>query len=134
MSLRAALSPAEALLAGTAYPKARSMQRKIIYHAGETDSLRRAFDSASASPSTVPHLPSSPPSPLQPYAAAHNNAPRAPAGPTNSGKTHNALQRLQTAESGVYCGPLRLLAMEARVRKPLPSPAHVKHNLRGKRG
>lgn len=34
------------------------------------------------------------------------------AGPTNSGKTHDALQRLAGAESGVYSGPLRLLAME----------------------
>ncbi|KAF9106556.1 RNA helicase [Mortierella sp. AM989] len=33
-------------------------------------------------------------------------------GPTNSGKTHNALMRLQSAESGVYLSPLRLLAHE----------------------
>lgn len=33
-------------------------------------------------------------------------------GPTNSGKTHNALQALMRAESGAYCGPLRLLALE----------------------
>eukprot|EP00850_Spirogloea_muscicola_P016733 SM000138S00040 [mRNA] locus=s138:164928:169646:- [translate_table: standard] len=33
-------------------------------------------------------------------------------GPTNSGKTHTVLQRLMQAASGVYCGPLRLLAME----------------------
>ncbi|KAI7859278.1 P-loop containing nucleoside triphosphate hydrolase protein [Circinella umbellata] len=33
-------------------------------------------------------------------------------GPTNSGKTYNALQRLAQAESGIYCGPLRLLAHE----------------------
>ncbi|CAO3620496.1 unnamed protein product [Cunninghamella echinulata] len=33
-------------------------------------------------------------------------------GPTNSGKTYKAIQRLQTAESGIYCGPLRLLAHE----------------------
>lgn len=31
-------------------------------------------------------------------------------GPTNSGKTHAALQRLKEAKKGVYCGPLRLLA------------------------
>ncbi|RKP25546.1 P-loop containing nucleoside triphosphate hydrolase protein [Syncephalis pseudoplumigaleata] len=37
-------------------------------------------------------------------------------GPTNSGKTYNAMQRLQTAESGVYCGPLRLLAHEVYER------------------
>ncbi|KAG0341907.1 RNA helicase [Podila humilis] len=33
-------------------------------------------------------------------------------GPTNSGKTHNALLRLQAAESGAYLSPLRLLAHE----------------------
>ncbi len=33
-------------------------------------------------------------------------------GPTNSGKTHNAMERLKKAKSGVYCGPLRLLANE----------------------
>ncbi|ORX60477.1 P-loop containing nucleoside triphosphate hydrolase protein [Hesseltinella vesiculosa] len=33
-------------------------------------------------------------------------------GPTNSGKTYHAIQRLQKAESGIYCGPLRLLAHE----------------------
>ncbi|POG78025.1 P-loop containing nucleoside triphosphate hydrolase protein [Rhizophagus irregularis DAOM 181602=DAOM 197198] len=33
-------------------------------------------------------------------------------GPTNSGKTYNALQKLEKAESGIYCGPLRLLAHE----------------------
>lgn len=34
------------------------------------------------------------------------------AGPTNSGKTHQALQRFISAKSGVYCGPLKLLANE----------------------
>lgn len=33
-------------------------------------------------------------------------------GPTNSGKTHNALRALASAKVGVYCGPLRLLAYE----------------------
>ena len=33
-------------------------------------------------------------------------------GPTNSGKTYDALRRLKQAESGVYLGPLRLLALE----------------------
>ncbi|CAF1858818.1 BnaC04g31840D [Brassica napus] len=33
-------------------------------------------------------------------------------GPTNSGKTYNALQRFMEAENGLYCSPLRLLAME----------------------
>lgn len=34
-------------------------------------------------------------------------------GPTNSGKTYSGMQELIAAESGVYLGPLRLLAMEA---------------------
>ncbi|KAJ7063690.1 P-loop containing nucleoside triphosphate hydrolase protein [Mycena amicta] len=33
-------------------------------------------------------------------------------GPTNSGKTHHALRALAAAKSGVYAGPLRLLAHE----------------------
>ncbi|MFZ9642367.1 MAG: helicase-related protein [Candidatus Methylopumilus sp.] len=37
-------------------------------------------------------------------------------GPTNSGKTYQALIKLQTAASGVYLAPLRLLAMEIRDR------------------
>lgn len=37
-------------------------------------------------------------------------------GPTNSGKTYEALIALQNADSGVYLAPLRLLAMEIRDR------------------
>ena len=33
-------------------------------------------------------------------------------GPTNSGKTYDAIQALKSAESGIYLGPLRLLAFE----------------------
>ncbi|KKA29934.1 hypothetical protein TD95_004798 [Thielaviopsis punctulata] len=33
-------------------------------------------------------------------------------GPTNSGKTYHALKALEEARSGIYCGPLRLLAHE----------------------
>jgi len=33
-------------------------------------------------------------------------------GPTNSGKTYNALERLKEAKRGLYVGPLRLLAAE----------------------
>ncbi|EDW81570.1 uncharacterized protein Dwil_GK10952 [Drosophila willistoni] len=34
------------------------------------------------------------------------------AGPTNSGKTYHAMERYLSAKSGVYCGPLKLLATE----------------------
>lgn len=37
-------------------------------------------------------------------------------GPTNSGKTYQALKRLEQAETGVYAGPLRLLAHEVYTR------------------
>ncbi|XP_027360998.1 DExH-box ATP-dependent RNA helicase DExH16, mitochondrial isoform X2 [Abrus precatorius] len=37
-------------------------------------------------------------------------------GPTNSGKTHNALKQLESSASGLYCGPLRLLAWEIAKR------------------
>ncbi|KAI9667521.1 MAG: RNA helicase [Bathelium mastoideum] len=37
-------------------------------------------------------------------------------GPTNSGKTYHALKRLEAADSGVYAGPLRLLAHEVYTR------------------
>lgn len=50
----------------TWYQEARSMDRKIIFHAG----------------------------------------------PTNSGKTYHALKRFMNSSSGVYCGPLKLLAVE----------------------
>ena len=33
-------------------------------------------------------------------------------GPTNSGKTYSALSQLQSSKTGIYCGPLRLLAAE----------------------
>ena len=37
-------------------------------------------------------------------------------GPTNSGKTYHALKRLEQAKTGVYAGPLRLLAYEVYTR------------------
>ncbi|KAI0199269.1 P-loop containing nucleoside triphosphate hydrolase protein [Astrocystis sublimbata] len=37
-------------------------------------------------------------------------------GPTNSGKTYNALKALEKAKSGIYAGPLRLLAHEIYTR------------------
>lgn len=37
-------------------------------------------------------------------------------GPTNSGKTYHALKQLENSSSGVYCGPLRLLALEIAKR------------------
>jgi ATP-dependent RNA helicase SUPV3L1/SUV3 len=47
-----------------------------------------------------------------PAARAMRRAIHLHVGPTNSGKTHAAVQKLKRAESGVYCSPLRLLAWE----------------------
>ena len=48
-------------------------------------------------------------------------------GPTNSGKTHQALQALAAAKTGFYAGPLRLLAYEIwdRLNKGQIVPAGV---------
>lgn len=50
--------------------------------------------------------------------AAHTKARKliAVLGPTNSGKTYEAFERLAHAKSGFYLGPLRLLALEAYSR------------------
>ena len=37
-------------------------------------------------------------------------------GPTNSGKTYEAIEALKKADSGIYLGPLRLLAYEQYTR------------------
>lgn len=37
-------------------------------------------------------------------------------GPTNSGKTYHALKQLECSSTGIYCGPLRLLAWEVAKR------------------
>lgn len=49
---------------------------------------------------------------LYPAARAFKRKIHLHIGPTNSGKTHHALTRLAQARSGVYLGPLRLLAHE----------------------
>jgi ATP-dependent RNA helicase SUPV3L1/SUV3 len=49
------------------------------------------------------------------YPAARALTPRVitcHVGPTNSGKTYAALQALKRSRTGIYCGPLRLLAWE----------------------
>ena len=38
------------------------------------------------------------------------------AGPTNSGKTYHALNRYEESNSGIYGGPLRMLAAEVYAR------------------
>ncbi|EJD48633.1 P-loop containing nucleoside triphosphate hydrolase protein [Auricularia subglabra TFB-10046 SS5] len=51
-------------------------------------------------------------------------------GPTNSGKTYNALRALAASKRGVYAGPLRLLAHEVytRLNKGVILPAGIERN------
>ena len=103
---------------------------------------RRAYSDTAAEPelplSPEPEPPPRPPSPkarrlerrkqllastdlrlpheLYPAARAMRRTVHAHVGPTNSGKTHAALEALRSARSGVYCGPLRLLAWEIHDR------------------
>ena len=65
-SYRGLVESADMTKPHTWYPLARTLRRRIVYHAG----------------------------------------------PTNSGKTYAALSHFRLADSGLYCGPLRLLAME----------------------
>jgi ATP-dependent RNA helicase SUPV3L1/SUV3 len=44
-------------------------------------------------------------------------------GPTNSGKTHSALQFLAESGRGVFAAPLRMLAQEAHRRRAPPRGA-----------
>lgn len=55
-----------------------------------------------------------PDSPVMQYPQARNMRRRfiLHIGPTNSGKTYDAIERLKSASCGVYLGPLRLLALE----------------------
>jgi ATP-dependent RNA helicase SUPV3L1/SUV3 len=52
-------------------------------------------------------------------------------GPTNSGKTHRAMETLAKAESGVYLAPLRLLALEnyERLQAARPHGKEIKVSL-----
>eukprot|EP00955_Chlamydomonas_euryale_P001260 14704-Chlamydomonas_euryale.AAC.1 len=60
----------------------------------------------------LPHL--APPTPAPPTSAPPRASPVSAAGvgPTNSGKTYSAVEALKAADVGVYCSPLRLLALE----------------------
>ncbi|KAL3850425.1 hypothetical protein ACJIZ3_012307 [Penstemon smallii] len=69
---------------------------------GEIKRFRKVVESADM---TKPHT-------WFPFARAMKRKIVYHCGPTNSGKTYNALQRFMEAKKGVYCSPLRLLAME----------------------
>lgn len=51
-----------------------------------------------------------------PEARAHSRRIIFHGGPTNSGKTYQAMQRFLLAKSGIYCGPLKMLAVEVYMK------------------
>lgn len=69
------------------------------------DEIKRFKDMIESADLTKPHT-------WFPFARAMKRRIIYHCGPTNSGKTYNALQRFTDAEKGIYCSPLRLLAME----------------------
>lgn len=76
-----------------------SHARKVFPHLDCIDDLKKISDLTD-------------PSNWYPEARAMNRRIIFHAGPTNSGKTYHALERFMSAKSGVYCGPLKLLAVE----------------------
>lgn len=70
-----------------------------------TDEMKRFQGIVQSADLTKPHT-------WFPFARAMKRKIIYHCGPTNSGKTYNALQRFMEAEKGIYCSPLRLLAME----------------------
>lgn len=121
----------------TWYPYARAIKRKIIYHGGELQChwqhmwtqqqqqqqlpaavlSRRCMCQQQAHTPTVATVAVNTKQSHQEHHTrhpliSHSLPPGQPSGPTNSGKTYNALQSLAAAERGIYCAPLRLLAME----------------------
>ncbi|XP_050381499.1 DExH-box ATP-dependent RNA helicase DExH18, mitochondrial [Argentina anserina] len=69
------------------------------------DEINRFRDMIASADLTLPHT-------WFPFARAMKRKIVYHCGPTNSGKTFNALQRFMEAKKGIYCSPLRLLAME----------------------
>ncbi|CAM8899248.1 unnamed protein product [Rhodiola kirilowii] len=69
------------------------------------DEIKRFKNMVESADLTKPHT-------WYPFARAMKRKIIYHCGPTNSGKTYNALQRFMEAKKGIYCSPLRLLAME----------------------
>lgn len=74
-----------------------------------TSSSDRSFSKFDFTDLTCPHM-------WYPVARKKKRKVFLHVGPTNSGKTYQALKRLQSSASGMYCGPLRLLAWEVAKR------------------
>ena len=98
------------------YPEARALVRKVVFHAGNNlEELLSIYSSKKGSYWGSYALTSTRDTK---HKAQSTSSMRSLAGialfagPTNSGKTYSALQSFLRAESGIYCGPLKLLASE----------------------
>ena len=85
------------------YPLAREIHRKIIFHAGLW--FLKIFKKKSAKFVRKKIC-------GQKFGDFTSFSKNYFSGPTNSGKTYEALEEFKKAKSGMYCGPLRLLAFE----------------------
>lgn len=90
-----------------------------IFYSWASDPNHRSFLETLTSPSTIQSIVDlraatdmAYPAEQYPMARSLRRKFHMHVGPTNSGKTHNALRALAAANSGVYAGPLRLLAHE----------------------
>eukprot|EP00808_Paulinella_micropora_P009447 g6147.t1 len=86
-------------------PVCCTISREFVGYAAE--SLSQVQQLSQLSDLTLPHN-------WYPRARAMKRKIFIHAGPTNSGKTHKAIKRLLSAQSGCYCAPLRLLAWEVQ--------------------
>lgn len=81
------------------YPFFLKHARQVFPHLECMEELKKISDSR------LPHT-------WYPEARAINRKIIFHAGPTNSGKTYHALKSFINSKSGIYCGPLKLLAVE----------------------
>ncbi|KAL6189615.1 hypothetical protein ACLB2K_041001 [Fragaria x ananassa] len=101
-------------LAGNVKPFCLHLELKVGALVSVSDKTR--FYSSSGGTTSVDFLDLTSPHTWYPKARSKPRKVILHMGPTNSGKTHNALKRLESSPSGIYCGPLRLLAWEVAKR------------------
>ncbi|EPS66047.1 hypothetical protein M569_08726, partial [Genlisea aurea] len=87
---------------------------KLVSSFGASQCLRQLSSCSAANKVDFTDLTS--PHTWYPIARSRKRSVTLHVGPTNSGKTYQALKRLESCSSGIYCGPLRLLAWEVAKR------------------
>lgn len=112
---------------GRSAPSMRTWPESVVENAENTDEFKAAFSKIKerrekkkskeeakkrVTRESVENLIPDNPVDEYPKARALNRKFILHIGPTNSGKTHDSLERLKHASKGAYLGPLRLLALE----------------------